>query len=95
MDKKHLENIFKRFHQVDKSLSRNTEGSGIGLFLVQSIVKLHGGEISVESKSNEGSIFKIKIPARTIETPKVIEERKSMNSKIEMINIEFSDIYST
>ena len=94
MDKKHLDNIFKRFHQVDKSLSRNAEGSGIGLSLVQSIVKLHGGKISTESKPDEGSIFKIELPARTIENPKVTTKSKSMNSKIEMINIEFSDIYS-
>ena len=93
MDKKHLNNIFKRFHQVDKSLSRNAEGSGIGLFLVKSIVKLHGGKISAESKLNEGSIFKIELPARRIKNPKVIEQSKPMNSKIEMINIEFSDIY--
>jgi len=50
MDKKYLDNIFKRFHQVDKSLSRNAEGSGIGLSLVKSIVELHGGKTSAESE---------------------------------------------
>ena len=94
MDKKHLNNIFKRYHQVDKSLSRNAEGSGIGLSLVKSIVELHGGKISAESKPYEGSIFKIELPTRTIENQKIVEESKSINSKIEMINVEFSDIYS-
>lgn len=93
MNQEHLDNIFKRFHQVDKSLSRNAEGSGIGLSLVKSIVELHGGKISVESKQGEGSIFKIELPSKVIENPKVTQENKSMNSKIEMINIEFSDIY--
>ena len=59
MDKKHLNNIFKRFHQIDKSLSRNAEGSGIGLSLVKSLVKLHGGKISVDSEVGKGSTFKI------------------------------------
>ena len=94
MDQMHLDNIFKRFHQIDKSLSRNAEGSGIGLSLVKSIVELHGGKISVESKPNEGSIFKIELPTRTIEKSKVIEESMFFNNKIERINIEFSDIYS-
>ncbi|AWK53131.1 histidine kinase [Clostridium beijerinckii] len=94
MEKKYLDNIFKRFHQIDKSLSRNAEGSGIGLSLVKSIVELHGGKISAESKPDEGSIFKIELPAITIENPKVIPESKAINSKIERINVEFSDIYS-
>lgn len=94
MNKEQMNNIFERFHQVDKSLSRNAEGSGIGLSLVKSIVNLHEGKISVESKPNEGSIFKIELPARNMKTPKVIEQNKNMNSKIEMVNIEFSDIYS-
>lgn len=94
MDKKHVDNIFKRFHQIDKSLSRNAEGSGIGLSLVHSIVKLHNGKISVESRPGEGSLFKIELPSRVIEYAKTSEERKSINSKIEMIEIEFSDIYS-
>lgn len=94
MEKKNLDDIFKRFHQVDKSLKRNAEGSGIGLSLVKLIVELHGGKISAESTPGKGSIFKIELPTRTVESPKTIKETKYMKSKIETINIEFSDIYS-
>lgn len=94
IDKKHLNDIFERFHQVDKSLSRNAEGSGIGLSLVKSIVELHGGKISVDSTLGEGTTFKIELPARTVKNEKVIEKNKTRNNKVEMINIEFSDIYS-
>ena len=94
MDKKHVNNIFKRFHQIDKSLSRNSEGSGIGLSLVKSLVELHGGKISVDSEIGIGSAFKIELPAKTVENAEVIDKIKPMNNKIEMINIEFSDIYS-
>ncbi|MEQ8197622.1 MAG: HAMP domain-containing sensor histidine kinase, partial [Clostridiaceae bacterium] len=94
MDREQLDMIFKRFHQVDKSLSRNAEGSGIGLDLVKSIVELHGGKISVDSKIGEGSIFNIELPAGTIEETEVNIQIRPMNNKIEMINIEFSDIYS-
>lgn len=94
MSKKDLDNIFKRFHQVDKSLSRNSEGSGIGLTLVKSIVELHGGKISAESTLDKGSMFKIELPVRSVENSKDDREIKPMKSKIEMINIEFSDIYS-
>lgn len=94
IDKEHLDNIFERFRQVEKSLSRNTGGSGIGLSLVKSIVELHGGEISVESKPNVGSNFKIVLPARIVENPKVIEKSNAANNRINMINLEFSDLYS-
>lgn len=94
MDQKHLNKIFKRFHQIDKSLSRNAEGSGIGLSLVTSLVKLHGGKISVDSEVGKGSTFKVELPAKTVEDVEVIGIIKPVNNKIEMINIEFSDIYS-
>jgi len=51
-------------------------------------------KIFIATYIDEGSIFKIELPARTIENPKIIEESKSINNKIEMINVEFSDIYS-
>lgn len=89
-----LESIFDRFVQVDKSLSRNNEGSGIGLSLIRSLVELHGGRIWVESNWGCGSKFFIKLPVKVF--PK--EENENMNvpsdtNKGEKINIEFSDIY--
>jgi len=62
--------------------------------LVKSIIEMHDGKISVESKVGEGSIFKIELPVKTIKETEVIEQIKATNNKIEMINIEFSDIYS-
>ncbi|GIM29129.1 hypothetical protein CPJCM30710_17950 [Clostridium polyendosporum] len=93
IDEKHLDSIFERFKQVDKSFTRNTEGSGIGLCLVKSIVELHGGKINVESKLGEGSKFKIDLPSRTIEKTKDTNKDAVLNNNVEMINIEFSDIY--
>ncbi|OOM05854.1 sensor histidine kinase [Clostridium saccharobutylicum] len=94
IEEKYLNNIFERFEQVDKSISRNAEGSGIGLSLVKSIVNMHGGKISVESEVGKGSIFKIELPAKVVEEIEVVEQTKACNNKIEMINVEFSDIYS-
>lgn len=86
--------IFERFHQIDKTLSRNAEGSGIGLALVKSLVEMHGGEIRVESMLGEGSTFKIILPARLIDETENKNFIMFMDNKSEKINIEFSDIYS-
>ena len=94
IDKDHLEVIFERFKQVDKSLSRNVEGSGIGLCLVKSIIELHGGRIKLKSEIGKGSKFTIEFPNRTVEVPYIRSENNMVRSKIETINIEFSDIYS-
>ncbi|WP_179632151.1 PocR ligand-binding domain-containing protein [Clostridium peptidivorans] len=89
-----LESIFDRFVQVDKSLSRNNEGSGIGLSLIKSLVELHRGKIWVESNWGYGSKFFIKLPVKVLSQ----EENENVNissgtNKGEKINIEFSDIY--
>ena len=52
-----LPHIFERFYRTDKSRSRNTGGSGIGLSIAAAIVHAHGGSLSAES-SGKGSIFK-------------------------------------
>ena len=54
-----LGNIFDRFYQVDHV---HPNGSGIGLSLAKAFVELHGGQISVESKVNKGSVFTVKLP---------------------------------
>ena len=89
--------IFERFAQVDKSLTRKREGSGIGLSLVKSLLEIQGGSISVESELGKGSTFRIRLPIQKIEEKplqeKQIEEWKS-HSRIERCIIEFSDIYN-
>jgi signal transduction histidine kinase/tetratricopeptide (TPR) repeat protein len=58
-----LQKIFRRFYQVDRSLSRRTEGCGLGLSIAKFIVDAHQGTISVESKPGQGSTFTVAIPA--------------------------------
>jgi PAS domain S-box-containing protein len=57
-----LPRMFERFHRVEGAEGRSHEGSGIGLALVQELVKLHGGSIRVESRMGEGSTFIVRIP---------------------------------
>ncbi|MDB5526460.1 MAG: two-component system sensor histidine kinase/response regulator [Rhizobium sp.] len=60
-----LPRLFERFHRIEGSKGRTIEGSGIGLALVQELVRLHGGTISVSSAVGRGSSFTICIPFGT------------------------------
>ncbi len=55
--------IFQRFFQVDRRLSRETGGVGLGLSIVELIVRAHRGSIRVESRPGEGSTFSVYVPA--------------------------------
>ncbi len=57
-----LPHVFERFHRVEGTVGRSHEGSGIGLALVQELVKLHGGELAVTSRLGQGSRFVVSIP---------------------------------
>src|SRR5262249_52327160 len=57
-----LPQIFERFHRVKGARGRSYEGSGIGLALVQELVKLHGGKVSVQSEIDRGTAFTVKLP---------------------------------
>lgn len=92
--------IFERFGQVDKTLVRNHEGSGIGLSLVKSFVEMHGGEVTVMSQYGQGSEFIVMLPIRVLEEESIenqsevfSQQDEELNSYVEMVNIEFSDIY--
>src|SRR5262245_3683586 len=57
-----LSHLFERFHRVEGARGRSIEGSGIGLALVQELIKLHGGTIRVTSEVGQGSAFTVGIP---------------------------------
>jgi len=63
MTRKVMRRIFDRFYQADPHLNRTAEGCGLGLSIVQFIVKAHGGRILVESTPGEGSTFTVSLPA--------------------------------
>lgn len=57
-----LSRIFERFHRVAGSIGRSHEGTGIGLALVDELVRLHGGTIAVSSAPGAGTTFTVRIP---------------------------------
>jgi len=62
ISKDELPKIFQRFYRIENARGRTHEGTGIGLSLVQELVALHNGTISVESVFGKGSQFKVRIP---------------------------------
>jgi PAS domain S-box-containing protein len=61
--------LFDRFHRVEGSRARTQEGSGIGLALVQELVKMHGASIDVASELSHGSTFRVRIPFGSAHLP--------------------------
>jgi two-component system, OmpR family, sensor kinase len=57
-----LEDIFERFHRLDASRSRDSQGSGLGLPIARAITEAHGGTIHAESIPGHGAIFRIELP---------------------------------
>jgi len=57
-----LPNIFERFYRVDKSRTRATGGSGLGLTITKRLVEAHGGEIEAQSELGKGSCFSFTLP---------------------------------
>ncbi|WP_160692134.1 ATP-binding protein [Clostridium sp. C2-6-12] len=91
-DKQEL--IFERFGQVDNNLSRQAEGSGIGLSLVKSLVNLLEGTIEVHSEVGVGSTFTITLPVRNEEINNSRDDYIDFqNELVSKIKVEFSDIY--
>ena len=57
-----IEHVFERFYKTDKSRSKDKKGLGLGLYLVRSIIRLHGGDISAKSNVGEYTEFDFYIP---------------------------------
>jgi len=89
-----INSIFDPFIQVDSSLSRKYEGSGLGLSIAKSIVDLHNGHISVKSRVGKGSAFTIELPVRLVKENKAqtFIGREFIPYPGENIKVELSDI---
>ncbi|MBW8684172.1 ATP-binding protein [Chitinophaga rhizophila] len=79
---KELPHMFERFHRVEQAVGRTHEGSGIGLSLVHELVKLHNGDISIESELGKGTCFTIRIPFGRSHLPaaQVSEKEKQIDT---------------
>lgn len=89
-----IDDIFDSFEQVDRTLSRGAEGTGIGLYLVKKLSELHNIEITVNSELEVGSEFNISIDD-SFEYSSVYRKDTlySISENSEKVDIEYSDIY--
>lgn len=87
--------IFEKFGQVDKSLARNAEGTGLGLFLARLLASALNGSITLQSKTGRGSIFTLHLPASKAKPCKNSQVIGALSCKslVRTIEMEFSDIY--
>ncbi|MCR8744859.1 sensor histidine kinase [Romboutsia lituseburensis] len=91
MAKDKIEQIFHRFYQIDSSLSRSNEGSGVGLCIVDEIIKIHNGHINVYSQENKGSTFEVILPIKHCD--KIVKDKSIKNMAFrEVVKLEMSDI---
>jgi two-component system, OmpR family, phosphate regulon sensor histidine kinase PhoR len=64
--KSEIKKIFKKFYQIGRSEDMSAKGTGLGLYLVESIARIHKGKVTAESKDGgKGSLFKVILPFRT------------------------------
>ncbi|NLZ35745.1 MAG: HAMP domain-containing histidine kinase [Clostridiales bacterium] len=90
-----LKDIFEKFTKLNNTLSRPTEGSGLGLFLTRGLVELHNGEIYIETGEKEGNTFRIILPydSKIKDNKLLLDKNFEINDLKEKVDIEFSDIY--
>jgi PAS domain S-box-containing protein len=60
-----MRRLFDKFVRIQNDLSQKVEGSGLGLYWVQKVIELHGGEVEVESEFGKGTTFKITFEEET------------------------------
>ncbi len=78
-----LPRLFERFHRIEGAKGRTFEGSGIGLALVQELVKIHGGSIAAESTPGQGTAFTVRLAFGTDHLPtELIRESGSSASPV-------------
>jgi signal transduction histidine kinase len=61
-----MSKLFKAFSQIDSSLARKFDGTGLGLALVKQLTELHGGSVAVSSRKGSGARFVAWLPLRPV-----------------------------
>ncbi len=79
ISKENQNKLFNPFTQIDSSMTRNIEGTGLGLVISQKLVNIMGGEIFIESEPNKGSKFWFIINTKTIDEKKYKDENKEID----------------
>lgn len=91
--KEKLESIFDKFEQVRTKMKSEREGSGIGLYIVKSLIKMHDGTIKAVSEVGKGSSIIFTLPRKIIENQGIDNIGDNKESNINKVILEFSDIY--
>lgn len=86
-------NIFNRFIQSTKNKNSEYQGSGIGLDLVRYLTEAHNGNVRLISEENKGCEFILELPKRKVEESKSNAKEIRSRKKVDLLEIEFSDIY--
>ena len=86
-----LDRVFDRFYQVDNSLTREQEGSGIGLSLTRELVEVHQGTINVSSEVGKGTQFTVSLPLELVHpkqldvASKLVDEQHDTSGRVHAI----------
>jgi len=65
-----IDNVFKKFYQIDTSYSRKHGGTGLGLAICKGIIEAHGGLIWIDKSSSQGTVVKFTVPTNGVENNK-------------------------